>query len=76
MGNDYEGQEKAIQELLCMSAGAREFLMHHLRNSLHTAAGYVVLAQMKTHEPNIYEFLNESADSLEHALKDLRKIGC
>ena len=36
MGAKYEGDEKAIEELQGLSAEAKKYLSHHLRNSLAT----------------------------------------
>lgn len=35
MGADYPGQEKAIEELSALSREAKEFLNHHIGNSLN-----------------------------------------
>ena len=34
MGNDYEGQEKGIEAVKELPSSGKEYLSHHLRNSL------------------------------------------
>jgi hypothetical protein len=65
MGADYPEQDKAIEELKALSPSAKEFLSHHLRNSL----GSIIIA-IHTGKLDI------ARDSAEHIVEDLEKIGC
>lgn len=65
MGADYKGQEQAIEELKAMSPEAREFLSHHLRNSL---TGIITGI-----ETNQLEIAKEQA---WHIIDDLIRINC
>ena len=65
MGADYPEQDKAIEELKALSPDAKNFLSHHLRNSL---AG--VLGGIETGKLDIAKV------SAEHIVLDLEKIGC
>lgn len=76
MGADYPGQEKAIEELRKMSEAAREFLAHHMRNSLQSAGGNIALAKVRTHDERICRFMKTAQTCLDHMLDDLKKIGC
>lgn len=64
MGNDYQGQEKAIEDLSALSPEAKEFLNHHLGNSL----GAIIMA---LRVGNI-EIAEEAA---WHIVKDLQIAG-
>jgi len=76
MGADYPGQEKAIEELKKISGPAREYLSHHLRNSLQSAGGNIALAKVRTQDDRIYRFMRTAQACLDHMLEDLKKIGC
>ncbi|MFA6054056.1 MAG: hypothetical protein WC769_01650 [Thermodesulfovibrionales bacterium] len=65
MGADYEGQEKAIEELRALSPSAKEFLSHHLRNSLSGIITGVETGKL--------EIVKQSA---WHIIDDLVRIGC
>lgn len=76
MGADYDGEKKAIAELRAMSPAARNWLSHHLRNSVAVITARLHL--IETQQPGIYNALNlESAhDAAWHIVADLERIGC
>ncbi len=76
MGANYEGQEQAITLLRNMPAAAREFVTHHMRNALAGAIGNIALAKLRTHEPDVVRHLNLVDECLDHAVQDLKAIGC
>jgi hypothetical protein len=65
MGNDYFGQDKAIEELRGLSQEAKEYLGHHIRNGLFCIAGNIEIGK-----------LQEAKDAVYHMEKDLARIGC
>jgi hypothetical protein len=65
MGADYVGQEKGIEELKRMSPEAREFLAHHLRNSLNAVLNGIEVGRA--------DIVREAG---WHMVEDLKKIGC
>ena len=65
MGAKYEGDEKAIEELQGLSAEAKKYLSHHLRNSLAT----ILFGAEKG------EFIKIKRAAW-HIEEDLKKIGC
>ncbi len=76
MGANYEGQEQAIALLRNMPATAREFVAHHLRNALAGAIGNIALARLRTHDPDVALHLKKVDECLDHAVQDLKAIGC
>ena len=65
MGVDYQGDEKAIEELQKLSTEAKKYLSHHLRNSLAA----IVFGAEKGE-------LIKIKRAAWHIVKDLKKIGC
>ena len=64
MGNDYKGQEKAIEELSALSPEAKEFLNHHICNSLGAIIGGIKINNLKLAE-----------EAAWHIVSDLRIAG-
>jgi len=50
MENNYPGQEKAIEELSALSDDAKEFLNHHICNSLSAILGGIKTNRLKLAE--------------------------
>ncbi len=65
MGADYEGQERGIEDLKAMSDEARQYLCHHLRNSLTAVLCGIQVEQ--------FDLAEEAA---RHMIEDLERIGC
>ena len=59
MGNDYQGQEKAIEELSALSNEAKEYLNHHLGNSLSGILGYAKLGKYKEIEKLVWHVIDD-----------------
>lgn len=64
MGNDYQGQEKAIEELSALSPEAKEFLNHHICNSLSAILGGIKVGRLQLAEEAVW-----------HIVEDLKKAG-
>lgn len=64
MGADYEGQERAIEILRELPAECREFLGHHINNSLS-----VVICGLQTGQ------LDKAEEAAWHISADLKLIG-
>ena len=64
MGADYEGQEKAIAILRALPREAKQFLGHHINNSLSG-----IIGGMRTGQ---YDLAEKAA---WHINEDLKKIG-
>lgn len=64
MGNDYKGQEAAIEELNSLSDGAKEFLNHHIGNSLSAILGGIKVGRLGLAEEAVW-----------HIVKDLQIAG-
>lgn len=65
MGISYEGEEKAIEEIRQLSTEAKQYISHHIRNSLCAVILFV--------DKNDKEKLR---DVIDHICKDLRAIDC
>ena len=65
MGNPYEGEEKAVEELQALSPEAKRFISHHVRNCLMQVTGGITSGNL--------EIANDAA---WHILEDIKRIGC
>lgn len=65
MGADYLYQEKAIEEIKQLSTEAKQYISHHIRNSLCI----ILLAEEQQDKKKLREAIN-------HICKDLRVIDC
>lgn len=59
MGNDYQGQEKAIEELNALSPEAKEFLCHHIGNSLGAIIGGIKINNLKLAEEAAWHIVSD-----------------
>jgi len=64
VGADYVGQEKAIEELSALSAEAKEFLNHHIGNSLAAVIGGIQIQNLAI-----------AKEAAWHIVDDLRLAG-
>ncbi|MDA8106179.1 MAG: hypothetical protein M0Z71_12480 [Nitrospiraceae bacterium] len=64
MGNNYEGQERAIEELSALSMAAKEYLNHHICNALT-----VISAAARLGHPDMVE------TEVQHIVDDLILAG-
>jgi hypothetical protein len=64
VGNDYPGQERAIEELSALSDDAKEFLSHHICNSLSAILGGIRVGRLQLAE-----------EAAWHIVSDLEKAG-
>jgi hypothetical protein len=65
MGADYEGQERAIEELKNLSSEAKQYLSHHIRNGLN-----IVINGIQTKHFNLATY------AARHIVADIERIGC
>lgn len=59
MGNDYAGQEKAIEELSALSPEAKEFLNHHICNSLGAIIGGIKVKNFRLAEEAAWHIVSD-----------------
>lgn len=59
VGNNYDGQEKAIAELSALSAEAKEFLNHHLGNSLAAILGGIKVNNLQLVEKAAWHIVTD-----------------
>ncbi|MBI5075593.1 MAG: hypothetical protein HZB62_10580 [Nitrospirae bacterium] len=64
MGADYKGQDKAIAELSALSREAKEFLNHHIGNSLN-----IVIVGIEVDNKEM------ATDAAWHIIDDLHMAG-
>ena len=76
MGADYKEQDKGIEILRAMPSEAREYIAHHLRNSLAAIIGNIYLAMRETDKPSVHKQLSVATECVEHAVADLKRINC
>jgi hypothetical protein len=65
MGANYAGEEKAIEELRALSPEAKEFLSHHLRNSLTAIIAGIESGKLEVAKQEAW-----------HIIDDLIRIDC
>jgi len=81
MGNDpinaeeIAEQEKGIEALRNMPPEAKEYLCHHLKNSLAPIINFAAL-YLDNGAPVPLGHLEMMKQCAEHAVADLRRIGC
>jgi hypothetical protein len=64
MGADYPGQEKAIEQLRCLSKEAKEYLNHHICNAVTAILGGVIADDKEMIKRHAW-----------HIIQDLEKAG-
>jgi hypothetical protein len=81
MGNDpvnaeeIAEQEKGIEILRNLPTEAKMYLCHHFRNALAPAIGLSSL-MLDEQKPIALEYIKTISECLDHAIKDLQRIGC
>lgn len=59
MGNNYEGQEKAIEDLKALSPEAKKFLSHHICNSLQAILGGLEMGRFDIAKREIWHIVDD-----------------
>mgnify|MGYP001590793668 CR=1 FL=1 len=59
MGNNYAGQEKAIEELNALSNEAKAFLNHHIGNSLSVIIGAIKVGELELAEEAAWHIVDD-----------------
>ena len=81
MGNDpvkpelIAEQERGIEALRNLPQEAKEYLCHHIFNALAPVVGYTEM-MLEQQKPLSLEYIRYIKEGVDHALADLRRIGC
>lgn len=77
MGAYYDGQDRAIDELKQNSTAAKEYLYHHLGNSLNvvTCALWLLRRDIEAGRVPDMKRVDQALEATNHAMADVRVIG-